>query len=215
MNIQQLLEEKEKEEQISRLKIWILEIYDLISFIIFALGFVLFIKYFIFTPFNVVGHSMEPTVHNGDFLIVNEITPRLKKQLHRWQIVIFSPPWKDIDYIKRIIGLPGEIVKIMSGSVYICHKNWSWMNCKKLKEPYLATWTITKPTCWIDTFYVKSWTYFVLWDNREHSTDSRCCFSVGCYSWASYLVPKENIIWIPLLRITKWQLQWYGFWNKN
>jgi signal peptidase I len=83
MNIQQLLEEKEKEEQISRLKIWILEIYDLISFIIFALGFVLFIKYFIFTPFNVVGHSMEPTVHNGDFLIVNEITPRLKKQLHR------------------------------------------------------------------------------------------------------------------------------------
>jgi signal peptidase I len=82
ININEILSKKE-EEQKSRLKKIILEFYDIISFFVFALGLILFIKYFIFTPFTVVGQSMEPTIHNGDFLIVDEITPRIKDNFKR------------------------------------------------------------------------------------------------------------------------------------
>ncbi len=187
----------------------LLEIYDFVAFVIFAAGIIFFIKFFILTPFTVVWHSMEPNIHNGDFLIVDEITPKIKKELSRWQIIIFAPPGKDIDYIKRIIGLPWDIVKIMSGSVYICHRYSTGESCNKLSEPYLPESVKTKAKCWINTFYVESGTYFVLGDNREHSTDSRCCFGQACYSGASYLVPKENIIWIPRLRISWLKVYFY------
>ena len=199
-------------EQKQKFKVLLLEIYDFIAFVVFALGIVFLIKYFIFTPFTVVWHSMEPNIHNGDFLIVNEIWPRLNDyKFKRWDIIIFAPPGQNVDYIKRIIWLPWETVKIISGYVYICKDKLSgtWLVCKKLDEKYLPNWTITKTPCKINTFYVKPWTYFVLGDNRMHSTDSRCCFGVWCYSWASYLVPKQNIIWVPILRISDWKIYFY------
>ncbi len=199
-----------KKEKQKRFVNFLVDMYDFLAFVVFALWIVFFVKFFIFTPFTVVGHSMEPNIHNGDFLIVNEITPKLNDyNFKRWQIIIFAPPGSKIDYIKRIVGLPWEIVKLMSWNVYICKKFWTWESCKKLNESYLPKWVRTEAKCGINTFYVKSWTYFVLWDNREHSTDSRCCFGVWCYSWANYLVPKQNIIWIPFLRISNWKVYFY------
>jgi hypothetical protein len=59
-------------------------------------------------------------------------------------------------------------------------------------------WTDTR--CGINDFKVINW-YFVMWDNRSFSTDSRCCFGLDCYVWASYEVPYANIIWKVYLRM--------------
>jgi len=177
----------------------LLDFIDLVAFLIFVTWIVLFIKFIIATPFTVIWQSMEPTFHEKDFLIVDKLSVKFD-QIQRWDIIIFMPPWIDVPYIKRVIWLPWETVKIKDWKIYICQNSLSWENCFVLQEPYLATWQITKPSCWIDEFFV-TWWYFVLWDNRNHSTDSRCCFGAGCYSWAMYVVPKENIIWRPILKI--------------
>jgi signal peptidase I len=83
------------------------------------MGVVLFIRFFIFNPFTVVGESMEPRFHDGDFIIVDKITPRLGK-LERGDIIVFVPESRDVPFIKRIIGLPGEEVKIRDNNVLIC-----------------------------------------------------------------------------------------------
>lgn len=180
----------------------ILFLFENISFFIFALWVVFFIKYFLFTPFTVVWQSMYPNIKNWDILLVEKITPFFKKNYERWQIVIVAPPWKDIDFIKRIIWLPWEIVKLIDWKVYICK---SESDCFLYKEEYLPENTKTYPKCWIDVFYIDKDSYFVLWDNRENSTDSRCCFGIWCYSWVLYTVKKENIVWIPILRFSQWK----------
>jgi signal peptidase I len=87
----------------------------------------------------------------------------------RGDIVIFkSPKNKDIDYIKRVIGLPGEHVRLSSSTVYI--------NGKALSEPYLPPRTVTAPGAFLGEnkeITVQTGDYFVCGDNRPHSSDSR------------------------------------------
>ena len=177
----------------------LLDLIDISAFLIFITWIILFIKFIIVSPFTVIWQSMEPNFHEKDFLIVDKVSPKIS-DVKRWDVIIFMPPGVDVPYIKRVIGLPWEIVKIKNWKVYICKKDSKWEECKELKEPYLKRWEVTKPTCGISEFVVTGW-YFVLWDNRNHSTDSRCCFRLGCFSGASYVVPKENIVWKPLLKI--------------
>ena len=187
------------ENKISWKKKIILDLIDISAFLVFITGIILFVKFIIVSPFTVIGQSMEPNFHEKDFLIVDKISPKVG-EIKRGDVVIFVPPWVDVPYIKRVIWLPGEIVKIKDWKVYICQKDSTWEECKQLKEPYLKEWEITRPTCGISEFVVSGW-YFVLGDNRNHSTDSRCCFRLGCFSGASYVVPKENIVWKPLIKL--------------
>lgn len=60
-----------------RCKIFLLELFDLITFLVFVTGAVLFVRFFIFNPYTVVGQSMEPVFHQGDFIIVDKISPRM------------------------------------------------------------------------------------------------------------------------------------------
>jgi len=85
-----------------KIQIALLDLFDLVSFLIFVMGVVLFIRFFIFNPFTVVGQSMEPKFHQGDFIIVDKITPRLGK-LERGDIIVFVPENRDVPFIKRII----------------------------------------------------------------------------------------------------------------
>jgi signal peptidase I len=173
-----------------RIRIFFLDLFDLVSFLVFVTGVVLFIRFFVFNPYTVVGQSMEPIFHQGDFIIVDKITPKLWK-LERGDVIVFVPPGKSVPYIKRIIGLPGEIVKIQGGEVSICQG----ADCSKLDESYLPTGTVTSTTtCHRHEFAVNGSGFFVLWDNRGHSTDSRCCFGLTCYEWANYLVYKQDMI---------------------
>jgi signal peptidase I len=112
--------------------------------------------------------------------------------LQRGDVIVFVPPWKDIPYIKRIIWLPNETIKLNNWWVSICY---SWINdCKKLDEKYLSNEVKTYWRCWISEFKIDDKWYFAMWDNREFSTDSRCCFWLDCYQWSNYEVPFNNII---------------------
>jgi signal peptidase I len=104
--------------------------------------------------------SMEPTLQKGDFVIVNKLAYRFGSP-QRGDIVIFRyPPNPEEQYVKRLIGLPGERVTITGGQVYI--------NGEVLSEPYLDVET-TRGGEW----EVPANSLFVLGDNRNNSSYSR------------------------------------------
>lgn len=198
-DVNKILEKREKQKK--TFKDFLLDLFDILSFLVFVWGIVLFVRFFLFNPYTVVGKSMNPTFEQNDFIIVDKITPRFG-EFKRDDIVVFVPPGKDVPYIKRIIWLPWEKIKIQSGDVFVCDDSKKWESCKILKEPYLSESVETKvKKCWKDEFNVTSGAYFVLWDNRNHSTDSRCCFWIWCYEGSSSLVPEDYIIWKAYLRL--------------
>lgn len=180
----------------SPLKLLCLELFDLISYIIFVGGIVFFIRFFVINPYNVVGMSMHSTLLDRDFLLVDKLTPKFK-EYQRGDIIVFVPPHKTDIYVKRIIGLPGETVVIRDNTVQICQDGET--DCTVLEETYLADPTTTA-SCGKDTFPVKDG-YFVMGDNRAGSTDSRCCFGLQCFEHTNYLVPNDYIIGKVVLRL--------------
>jgi signal peptidase I len=109
-----------------------LDIFDIVAFLVFVGGIVLCIRFFIANPYTVVGASMSPTFEENDFIIVDKISPRFSPR-KREDIIVFVPPGKTIPYIKRVIGLPGETIKIEDGHVSVCVAD----DCTVLDEPYL------------------------------------------------------------------------------
>lgn len=178
---------------------FLLNIFDMIAFLVFVWGIVLFVRFFVANPYTVVWASMSPTFEENDFIIVDKITPNLGSR-KRWDVIVFVPPGKSIPYIKRVIWLPWETIKIHDNVVSICQNTDEKENCFDLEEKYLTedTWTDTR--CWIKEFKISTWWLFVMWDNRSFSTDSRCCFGLGCYEGTSYEVPFNRIIWKVYIR---------------
>ncbi len=138
--------------------------------VISVLVIVFLIRYFLIQPFYVMGQSMEPNFHDGEYLIVDEISYRFTEP-KRGDVIVFNYP-KDPskNYIKRIIGLPGEKVEVSDGRVIIYNKE----NPKgvQLKESYIPTdWeTLGEVVEELDAD-----DYFVCGDNRQPnaSSDSR------------------------------------------
>ncbi len=127
---------------------------------------VLPIRIFIAQPFVVSGRSMYPTFEDKDYLIVDEISYRLKDP-KRFEVIVFkNPNNKDIYFIKRIIGLPGETVDINGGNVII--KNQDHPEGLNLEQPYVKN--ISKDKIHM---VLKDDEYFVMGDNRSASSDSR------------------------------------------
>jgi signal peptidase I len=188
------------------IKFW-LDTFDLIVFLILVFWIILFIRLFIWTPYTVVGVSMMPTFESNDWIIVEKLTQRFWK-FERWDVVVFVPQWKDIPYIKRIIWLPWETVKFVENKTYICNdatseseiKAENWKNCFKLEEKYIYPDAETIPQWEKTEFDVTNW-YFVMWDNRWHTSDSLSCFSRQCYQWANYLVSDQYMIWRVMVRL--------------
>ena len=183
--------------KISPLKLFFFEAFDLIAYIIFVAGAVFFIRFYIINPFNVVGSSMYPTIHEKDFILVDKLTHRFQ-EYQRGDIIVFVPPGKDTPYVKRIIWLPGETIIIKDNIVKACQTK-DITKCKILDQSFLPKDTITDASCGKDTFPVTSW-FFVMGDNRGASTDSRCCFGLYCYPQSNYLAPEDHIIGKVLVR---------------
>ncbi len=123
--------------------------------------------------FRIEGFSMEPNLHQGQYLIVNKAVYRWMHEPERGDIVVFEyPRAPDRDFIKRVIGLPGETVEVRDGTVFI--------NGVMLDEPYLSEHTRAN----VAPRTLGPGEYFVLGDNRDNSSDSR--------SWGP--LPQENII---------------------
>jgi signal peptidase I len=142
------------------------------------------IRVFVLQPFVVDGMSMYPGLHDKDYLLVDKVTYHLQTP-KRGDVVVFKYP-KDINfnYVKRIIALPGEKVKIEDSKVYIY--NTDHPNGFVLDEPYVAAGnqTLPNPTNAKTEFTVPADQYFVLGDNREGSSDSR--------DWGE--LPKADVI---------------------
>ncbi|HCB51965.1 TPA: signal peptidase I [Patescibacteria group bacterium] len=131
------------------------DLFDMISFLVFVGGIVLFVRFFVANPYTVVGASMATTFEENDFIIVDKITPRFG-ELKRGDVIVFVPPGKTVPYIKRIIGLPGETVKIHDNKVTICSIQDNQESCFDLDQSYLDdnVWTDTR--CGISNFKVTS-----------------------------------------------------------
>lgn len=143
---------------------------EIIKIGLIALAIVWPIRLFIICPFYVKGASMEPNFYDKEYLIIDEISYRFK-QPERGEVIVFRYPEDPKEYfIKRIIGLPGETIKMDKGSIYLQDKSTNeWT---KIVENYLPA---TDQTFSFDSDQVTLGAddYFVLGDNRENSRDSR------------------------------------------
>ncbi len=133
----------------------------LIGFII-AAAFLL--NHFVVGKVIVDGDSMEPVLHDGDRVWVDKLSYRFKAP-ERYDIVVFRYRYRDGRYyMKRIIGLPGETVLIIDGSVYV---EGALLGETYGLEPIEKAKRAGEPVAWGKD------EYFVLGDNRNHSSDSR------------------------------------------
>lgn len=126
------------------------------------------IRAFIFQPFVVDGSSMEPNFRHGDYLAVEKVKYRLGDPQRGDVVVLKFPNNESINYIKRLIGMPGETLRIEDGKVYI--------NGKVLNEKYLVPNEQTVVSRNPEVPYeitLSDEQYFVMGDNRNHSSDSR------------------------------------------
>lgn len=157
---------------------------DIIETVVIALSVFLIVYLFIMQPHQVNGQSMFPNFEDGEYLLTDKISYRFNLP-QRGDIVVFKAPaaaqcpqGAGCDFIKRIIGLPGDSIEVKDDHVYL--------NGSLLPEDYLTADVITRPMAYTQNglVTVPSGNYFVMGDNRPHSSDSR--------AWGP--VPFENIV---------------------
>ena len=160
-------------------------LWEIFKIFIIALVIVVPIRYFLFQPFIVKGDSMIPNFHEGDYLIIDEISYRFSDP-QRGDVIVFKYPKNpSYKFIKRVIGLPGETVEIKDNYVVVYDENDQQ---QILNESYLP---ITNKTYGNLKVPLNDNEYFVLGDNRPYSSDSR--------SWGT--LPKENIVGKVFIRL--------------
>lgn len=137
---------------------------------------ILIIRTFILEPGRVNGRSMENTFVDNDFFLLNK-TALLVRAPKRGDIVQAHPNNDETNVIKRIVGLPGEVISIHGGYVYLVDKNG---NETKLDEPYVKPGVLTEVPNNIKytTRPIPANTFFIMGDNRSMSIDSRTYGSV-------------------------------------
>jgi len=158
---------------------------DTLEIVFLALVLYVVIQYAVQTV-HVLGSSMYATLHDNDLLVASKISYKLHPP-QRGDIVVFKPPDEaSRDFIKRIIALPGERIHIAKSVIYI--------NGQVLREPYLPEkWTYNNnwPASGQDQLIPPD-EYFVMGDNRNHSSDSR---TFGPIELDSILGKAEIRIW--------------------
>ncbi|MBM3129671.1 MAG: signal peptidase I [Chloroflexi bacterium] len=155
---------------------------ELIETLILTLVIFLVIRFAV-QNFRIEGFSMEPNFHDGQYLFVNKLVYMLHPP-ERGDVVVFLPPNNNSrDFIKRVIGLPGERIEIRSGAVFI--------NGELLKEDY----PLNVGSYSTGSIVVPPDEYFVLGDNRNYSSDSHSWGTVSGKkiigkAWISYWPPQ-------------------------
>ncbi|OGD86116.1 signal peptidase I [Candidatus Curtissbacteria bacterium RBG_16_39_7] len=141
---------------------------DIFETIIIALAIFLVVYLFLVQPHRVQGDSMLPNFKNGELILTDKISYRIRPP-QRGNVIVFKAPYdKSKDFIKRIIGLPGEKIKVENGGIFV--------NNKKVSESYLPDsikvqgGSILKEG---EEYSIPQEEYVVFGDNRAHSSDSR------------------------------------------
>lgn len=164
---QALIDNPQEPRKRSKASSFILEI---LQTLVLALVFYFLIDSF-FPRVRVENISMKPTLQPGELLLVNKLAYRLGQPHHGDVIVFHYPANPQEDYIKRLIGLPGDEIRVEGGVVYI--------NGQAMQEPYIAS-----PPAYDGNWLIPDGSFFVLGDNRNQSSDS--------HSWG--FVPIENVV---------------------
>lgn len=140
----------------------------MVKVLMFLLILLIFLKTFVFTVFVVDGHSMEPTLHDQDFIMIDTWGYKYQS-VERFDVVVFKR--RDGSYfVKRVIGLPGETIHYRNHTLYI--------NNKPLGETYLTEEEFSmmvdfELTLIQDSQVIPEDHYFLLGDHRSRSLDSR------------------------------------------
>lgn len=138
---------------------------EFITYFVIALAITLPVKLYVAQPFVVSGDSMVPTFENGEYLIVDELSYRFREPA-RGEIIIFRFPGDHSKfYIKRVIGLPNEVIEIESSGIFVGDGD----EREKIDESYLSS----QPILPREEVSLGSSEYFVMGDNRAASSDSR------------------------------------------
>jgi signal peptidase I len=140
---------------------------EIVRFSIIAILIVIPIRMFIAQPFIVSGASMDDTFHSGEYLIVDQVSYYFDKPV-RGEVIVFRYPRDPSKFfIKRIIGIPGDIINIEDAKITIT--NAENPDGFTLDEEYVQSMAVSKP--FTETLGDRE--YFVMGDNRDHSSDSR------------------------------------------
>jgi len=131
--------------------------------VFFAIGTAVLIVVFLYQPVKVEGTSMLPELVDQERIFVNKFVYRIEKISRKDIVVFWYPKDPSKSYIKRIVGMPGDVVEIRSGIVYV--------NDEQLDEPYLTA--EFKDTRSYGPVHVDLGFYYVLGDHRNQSNDSR------------------------------------------
>lgn len=171
------------------------ELWEWIKALLIAVILAAVIRYFLFAPIVVDGLSMMPTLKDQDRMIVNKLSYKIG-QPDRFDIIVFHAP-EQKDYIKRIIGLPGDTIEYKNDTLYV--------NGKAYKEPYLneykkqvndgpLTDDFTLAETPVGRVTVPEGELFVMGDNRRFSKDSRHIGSIPM----SKVIGKTSIVYWPI-----------------
>ena len=204
------------------------EIVEIIKTVVYALGIALFLRVLFFQPYTIPSASMEPNLYEGDYIIVSKWTYGYSKysipfappvmsgrvvehKAHRGDIVVFALPHDPhVDYIKRIIGLPGDRIQMKKGLLYLNGAQVPRVNKGAFRED--TGFGFTQVTRYRETlpggktymtndfgpdgdldntteFLVPEGHYFMMGDNRDNSSDSRVSPEAGGVGF----VPAENL----------------------
>jgi signal peptidase I len=216
------------------------EFFEIVKTIVYALLIALFLRVIFFQPFTIPSASMEPNLYEGDYIIVSKwsygysrhsipLSPPLFKGRilaqapHRGDIVVFKLPSDNhTDYVKRLIGLPGDRIQMKSGLLYVNDKLVP-------RQPLAPIKTLVPPGFTADvaryreTLYGKSFVtqdfgtdneydntdayvvpegyYFMMGDNRDNSSDSRVPPANGGVGY----VPAENLVGKAQIILLSWR----------
>lgn len=153
--------------------------------VIFVIAYVLAygLQNYVFGNFQIQQHSMEPTLYENDRVLINRVVYYYSRPDRRDIVILLDPTGSKNDFVKRVVGLPGEVLEIRDGQTYIDNK--------KLTEDYLS---MDRSNENIGPLRIPEDAYFVMGDNRTVSSDSRRFGPVK----RDNILGKVMVVWWPV-----------------